>query len=158
MELWKILRIAAWSCWGGIFLISIVAPESAALAAFFLLAYFPLRIASRVLKSKDPYVKRAKEEKKVQRKARRDIEARNQALDNRAVAAELIYSNEYSWPGPVGSTMVGGLMGGIPGAALGAYLGKKRATFSVQYASGRTGVERVDMNSKRYKELSELTK
>lgn len=153
MKLWKILRIAAWSCWGGIFVISIVAPESAALAAFFIIAFFPLMIASRIAKSEDPSVKKAKEE----RKARKEAEKRKQALDNRAVATALIWSDEHvRHPGSFGSAVIGLLVGGPAGAAVGAYLGKRTAKFAVQYASGRTGYETVDVNSERFKELSAL--
>ena len=153
MALWRIIRLAAWSCWIGIFVLAAVDPENAALAAFFLVAFFPLMIASIIAKSKDPYVKRAKEEKK----ARRHAENAKLILDHRPVATELIATDEYvQMPGRLGCAAIGGLMGGPAGAALGAYLGKKRATFLVRYASGRIGKETVGLNSARYKELYAL--
>ena len=150
MKLWRIIRLAAWACWVGIAVVAMVDPENAPLAAFFLLAFFPLMIASIIAKSKDPYVKRTKEEKKSQREARRDLEKRTRYLDQTPVAAELISMDAKMR----GATAVGALTGGIPGAVVGAYLGKQRATFAVQYASGRIDVETVAVKSQRFKELS----
>ena len=150
MELWRIVRIAAWLCLVGVFAVFVVAPENTGLGAFFLLAFYPLMIFSGIAKSKDPYVKRSKEEKKVQREARRAIEKRERYLDQTPVAAELISMDAKMR----GATAVGALTGGIPGAVVGAYLGKQRATFAVQYASGRIDVETVAVKSQRFKELS----
>ena len=150
MELWRIARIAAWLCVPGLLAVFVFAPENTGLAAFFLLAFYPLIIFSVFAKRKDPYVKRAKEEKKAQREARQHKEKQERLLDQTPVAAELISMNAKMR----GATAVGALTGGPVGAVLGAYLGKQRATFAVQYASGRIDVETVAVNSQRFKILS----
>ena len=149
MDLWRIARLAAWACLVGMFL-AIVFAENMGLGYIFLMAFFPLIIFSGIAKSKGPYVKRTKEEKKAQREARRDLEKRTRYLDQTPVAAELIAMDAKMR----GATAVGALTGGIPGAIVGAYLGKQRATFAVQYASGRIDVETVAVKSQRFKELS----
>ena len=149
MELWRIARLAAWACLIGMVLV-IAFAENMTLGYIFLLAFYPLMIFSGIAKSKDPYVKRTKEEKKAQREARQNVEKRERLLDSTPVAAELISMNGKMR----GATVVGGLTGGIPGAVVGAYLGKQRATFAVQYASGRIDVETVAVNSQRFKILS----
>ena len=145
MKLWRILRLAAWACWIAIAVVAVINPNNAALAAFFLVAFFPLMIASIIAKSKDPHVKRAKE-------ARRHNEKQKRYLDSTPVAAELVSIQEKIR----GGTAVGALTGGILGAALCAHLSKERATFLVRYASGRTSVETVVVKSARFKELSAL--
>ena len=90
MELWRIARIAAWSCLAGVFAVFAFAPENTDLGAAFFVMFIPLMIISGIMKLKDPYVKRAKEEKKVQREARRALEKRTRYLDQTPVAAELI--------------------------------------------------------------------
>lgn len=156
MELWRIVRIAAWACLAGVFAVFAFAPENTDLGAAFFVMFIPLMIFSGIAKLKDPYVKRAKEEKKVQRKARQDLVRRQQTLDSTPVAAVLVATDEYKRPSRLTYTAIGGLMAGPVGVALGAHLGKKTATFSVRYASGRTGVETVDLNSVRFKKLSAL--
>ena len=143
MKLWKVILIAAFACWVGIFVIAVVDPKNVALAVFFLVAFFPLMIASICVRS-------AGEEQK----ARRHAKKTKRILDNTPVAAELVAIQEKMR----GSVVVGGLTGGPIGAALGAYIGKERATFAVRYASGRTSVETVVVNSQRFKTLSAFLK
>lgn len=149
MDLWRITFIAAWLCLAGMFLVIIFA-ENMGLGYVFLMAFLLLMFFTSIAKWKDPYVKRTKEEKKAQREARRDLEKRTRYLDQTPVAAELISMDMKMR----GATAVGALTGGIPGAVIGAYLGKQRATFAVQYASGRIDVETVAVKSQRFKELS----
>lgn len=158
MEFWRIARVAAWVCLICVVLV-IAFAENVGFGYIFLAAFILLMIISGIEKSKDPYVKRAKEEKKIQRKARNDIGNRKRVLDNAPVAAELIWTDEYvRKPGSFGGAVIGGLMGGPAGVAVGAYLCKKKSMFAVRYASGRTGTETVDIKSARFEKLSALTK
>ena len=76
------------------------------------------------------------------------------------VAAVLITTNSHtSGVGAAGRAVVGGALLGPVGALAGAVSGTSKATkatFSVKYANGRTAVETVDINSRRFKELSAL--
>lgn len=64
--------------------------------------------------------------------------------------------------GGFGGAVVGGMIAGPVGAIVGASASKKtvvtgqKVTFSVKYQSGRTGIETVDINSERFKQLSAL--
>ena len=82
------------------------------------------------------------------------------AADKRAVSAVLISTtNKRSAVGTIARATVGGAIFGLAGAIGGAASAKSHtthATFSVKYASGRTGTETVEINSKRFKELSAL--
>ena len=80
--------------------------------------------------------------------------------NNRPVSAVLI-SVEYrqSILEGIGRAMVGDMLFGDVGAVIGAASTPseaKRATFSVKYATGRTGTETVDVGSRRFSELAEL--
>ena len=141
MKLWKITFIAAWLCLVGMFL-AVVFAENMGLGFIFLMAFFPLMIFSGIAKSKK------------ETKACRDDKKTKRILDKTPVAAELVSIQEKIR----GGTAVGALTGGIPGAVLCAYLSKERATFLVRYASGRTSVETVIVNSARFKELSAFLK
>lgn len=141
MKLWKVVRIAAWACLAGVFAVFVVAPENTGLGFLFLLAFYPLIIFGSI-------AKRTKEEKI----ANRDAKKKKRILDSTPVAAELVGMQEKIR----GSVMVGCLAGGPLGAVLGAHLGKGRATFLVRYASGRTDVETVIVESARFKTLYAL--
>ena len=80
------------------------------------------------------------------------------AEGKRPVSAVLI-STEMKKSGTFGRALVGGALFGIAGSIAGAASGTSKATkatFSVKYASGRTGTETVDIGSRRFKELSAL--
>ena len=144
MELWKILRIVAWLCLVGM-VVDIAVAETFVLGYIFLAAFILLMIFSGIWKSKDPRVKRAKEERKA--------ESQKQVMDSTPVAAELVRLREKTR----GSAVIGAISGGIPGAIVCAHLGRGKATFAVRYASGRTDYETVVVDSARFKKLSALT-
>lgn len=83
--------------------------------------------------------------------------------DNTPVAAVVVTAQDKTRTSSgLGSAVVGGMIAGPVGAIVGASAGKKteitgqKVTFSVKYQSGRTGIETVDVNSKRFKQLSAL--
>lgn len=84
--------------------------------------------------------------------------------DNNPVAAVVVASQDKTkTSGGLGRAVVGGAIAGPIGAVVGASTGKRKTevtgqkvTFSVRYESGRTGVETVEVNSKRFKQLSAL--
>ena len=80
--------------------------------------------------------------------------------DRTPVAAVLVSTNNHkSGIGTAGRAVVGGALLGPVGALAGAASGSSKATkatFSVKYASGRVAVETVDINSRRFRELSAL--
>lgn len=88
----------------------------------------------------------------------RAAEKKRKADDRRAVSAVLI-STESRKSGAFGRALVGDALFGPMGAIVGAASAKSKATkatFSVKYASGRTGVETVAIGSQRFNELSAL--
>ena len=102
--------------------------------------------------------------KREQAKLERERRNRERIRDNTPVAAVVITAQDKTkTTGGLGSAVVGGMIAGPVGAVVGASVGKKktqvtgqRVTFSVKYESGRTGVETVDVTSKRFRELSAL--
>ena len=119
-----------------------------------------------------PEKKAEREEQKRQALAQRRKNAAaaqaRKADDHRAVSAVLISTldetrSKKSAVGAAGRAVVGGALLGPVGALAGAATTKsntkvvgQKATFSVKYASGRTGTETVDVRSKRFNELSAL--
>lgn len=81
-----------------------------------------------------------------------------------AVAAVLISTeDEYgkSVTGTAARMLLGGALMGAVGAAIGLHTARskvkaRKATFSVMYKDGRTGIETVNVNSARFKELAKL--
>ena len=100
------------------------------------------------------------EKKKAEMNAVFAADKKRKADDKRAVSAVLIgTAGGKSAVGTAGRAVVGGALLGPIGAIAGAASGKSkttRATFSVKYASGRTGTETVDIGTKRFNELSAL--
>lgn len=94
------------------------------------------------------------------REEMRRREQERKEADKRPVSAVLIGTDsKKSGASTVGRALVGGALLGPIGAIAGAASGKSKttkATFSVKYASGRTGTETVEIHSKRFKELSAL--
>lgn len=86
------------------------------------------------------------------------------AADKRPVAAVLVATQDRygkSVTGTAARTLLGGALFGTFGAAVGMATAQskmtgQKATFSVKYASGRTGTETVDVGSKRFEELAKL--
>ena len=79
--------------------------------------------------------------------------------DYRPVEAVLISTNSKTKTGSaLGRAALGSWLFGFAGAVIGAATAssKDTATFSVKYASGRTGVETVDVKSARFRELAAL--
>lgn len=94
----------------------------------------------------------------------REAERERKRLDNIPVAAVLIsVQSEYGKKviGTAARGMIGAVLGGTFGAAVGIATGRakgraKTATFSVKYESGRKGLETVNVNTPRFKELATL--
>lgn len=94
--------------------------------------------------------------------------AQLKADDHRVVSAVLLTTDKVTetHKGTIGTaarTLVGGALFGVFGAAVGLASGRAKtrtvsqtATFAVRYASGRTATEKVDINSRRFKELMEF--
>ena len=88
-----------------------------------------------------------------------DVEREREARDRKPVSAVLISTNSKVKTGSaLGRAVIGDMLMGVVGAFIGASTAssKNTATFSVKYASGRTGVETVDVKSARFRELSAL--
>ena len=89
---------------------------------------------------------------------------RSEKLEDPAVAAVLVSTTEETGKGVLGTAArgtLGYLTFGVFGAAVGVTTARnktrrQRVTFSVKYASGKTGVETVEMGSKRFNELAAL--
>ena len=126
--------------------------------------------AADALEAQEAYQRGAKErqrkgmsewpkDKAVKEELRRREQERKDA-DKRPVSAVLIGTADHrSALGTVTRAMVGGAFFGIAGALGGAASGTSQvthATFSVMYASGRTGTETVKVGSQRFRELSAL--
>jgi hypothetical protein len=96
--------------------------------------------------------------KQRERKAVLEKEAFERAEARRPVSAVLISTNsKRSGVDAAGRAIVGGVLLGPLGAVAGAVTGTSKATkatFSVKYGNGDTGVETVDINGKRFRELS----
>lgn len=106
------------------------------------------------------------------RKEKRKLEAHRKQMeyhdDHLPVAAVLVTTKTHTETskGAIGTaarTLVGGALFGTFGAAVGLASGRaetrtvsQEVTFSVRYASGRTGIETVQTDSKRFKELARL--
>ena len=110
----------------------------------------------------EEWERKYKEQREINR-LERERRARERIRDNTPVAAVVVAAQDKTkTSGGLGSAVVGGMIAGPVGAVVGASLGKKttvtgqKVTFSVRYESGRTGVETVEVNSKRFKELSAL--
>lgn len=94
----------------------------------------------------------------------REAERERKRLDTTPVAAVLIsVQSEYgkNVMGTAARGMIGAVLGGTFGAAVGIATGRakgnaKTATFSVKYESGRKGLETVNVNTPRFKELATL--
>ena len=91
-------------------------------------------------------------------------EQQEQVLDNLPVEAVLVSTTEQQRKGVLG-TVARGTLGYLTFGEFGAAVGvtasmskarKQQATFSVKYASGRKGLETVDVESKRFRELDGL--
>lgn len=87
------------------------------------------------------------------------------AADDRVPVAAVIVSTKTetgkSALGTAARGVVGYALFGVFGAAVGVASGKtkirsQKVTFSVRYASGRTGIETVEVGSKRFEELAKL--
>lgn len=103
------------------------------------------------------------EETREANRLEREQKERERIRDNTPVAAVVVTTQDKTrTSGGLGGAVVGGMIAGPVGAIVGASAGKKteitgqKVTFSVKYQSGRTGVETVDVNSKRFKQLSAL--
>lgn len=104
--------------------------------------------------------KKKQEQSKANLEKIRAAEKKRKADDHRAVSAVLISTNsKKSGVGAAGRAVVGGALFGAVGAVAGAASGSSKATkatFSVKYASGRTGTETVVIGGQRFNELSAL--
>ena len=170
MKRWKAEIIASAACIVGVFVVGVVAPEMAWLGVGLFLASPVLLVLSVIGARKDPDEQKKREELKAAKAAKKAEKQREWALkmkqereDHTPVAAVVVTAQDkLSTSGGLGGAVVGGLVAGPLGAVVGASAGKKtevtgqKVTFSVKYASGRTGIETVDVKSKRFKELSAL--
>ena len=94
----------------------------------------------------------------------REAEQERKRRDTIPVAAVLIsVQSEYGKKvvGTAARGLIGAALGGTFGAAVGIATGRakgnaKTATFSVKYESGRKGLETVNVNTPRFKELATL--
>ena len=94
----------------------------------------------------------------------REAEQERKRRDTTPVAAVLIsVQSEYGKKvvGTAARGLIGAALGGTFGAAVGIATGRvkgnaKTATFSVKYESGRKGLETVNVNTPRFKELATL--
>jgi len=101
--------------------------------------------------------KAEQEQGRIEFEKMRAAEKKRKEDDRRAVSAVLITTN--SKKSGVGRAVVGGALFGPVGAVAGAVTGSSKATkatFSVKYASGRTGTETVAIGGQRFNELSAL--
>ena len=107
--------------------------------------------------------RKAWEDDRPRREAEKAIRRGAEGQKDPAVAAELLYTDEQQ--GSVLGTAVRGTLGylifGVFGAGVAVNAGwnkakRQRATFSVKYASGRTGVETVAVGTRRFQELAAL--
>ena len=100
---------------------------------------------------------RAQDMAKKQMKQRAlEVEREREEFERKPVSAVLISTNSKRKTGSaVGRAVIGDMLFGIVGAFIGAVTAssKETATFSVKYATGRTGVETVNVNSVRFREL-----
>jgi len=171
MKRWKKVRLAGWLCFLGVFVVAFLESEAKyALATALFIAFPCLEIWSIAAERKDPDEQKKREEQKAAKAKLREEKSREWAIkmkkereDHTPVAAVVVTAQDkLSTSGGLGGAVVGGLIAGPVGAVVGASAGKKtevtgqKVTFSVKYASGRTGIETVDVKSKRFKELSAL--
>ena len=86
-------------------------------------------------------------------------QARIKEIATRPISAELL-NTETVGPGRTVSAAAGGFLAGTAGVLAGAMLGKPKlmATFKVEYANFTTGIESVEVNSKRYRQLMAVAK
>ena len=107
---------------------------------------------------------RAKYEEKRKRQEYRAAVAEREREDRLPVAAVIVNTKTETGKSALGTAArgaVGYALFGVFGAAVGVTSGKNRVTsqkvtFSVRYASGRTGVEIVEVGTKRFEELARL--
>ena len=103
-------------------------------------------------------------ESKAQREKEKQFLLEQKRRDTTPVAAVLIsVQSEYGKKvvGTAARGLIGAALGGTFGAAVGIATGRakgnaKTATFSVKYESGRKGLETVNVNTPRFKELATL--
>lgn len=99
-----------------------------------------------------------------ERKKQRQLEQERRERDKTPVSAVLISTKNVTGKSAVGTAARGALgyaVFGVFGAAVGITSARSKvkaqtATFSVKYASGRTGTETVNTNSARFRELAKL--
>lgn len=115
-------------------------------------------------KAKAAEARAAYAESKAQREKEKQFLLEQKRRDTTPVAAVLIsVQSEYGKKvvGTAARGLIGAALGGTFGAAVGIATGRakgnvKTATFSVKYESGRKGLETVNVNTPRFKELATL--
>ncbi len=123
----------------------------------------PLRTDEEIIRME----KQAAQERQAEKEARERehaVEDERKRQDTTPVAAVLIsVQSEYGKKiiGTAARGLIGAALGGTFGAAVGIAAGRakgkaKTATFSVKYESGRKGLETVNVNTPRFKELAAL--
>ena len=160
MKFWKVFRVVAWIWFALMVAVLLRDPKQTDLWGIFLLLFATSLFLSGITKF-DSEGYKTDNEKQI-----REMYRRKELVDSIPVSAEFIKTDtKNKRMGTLGGAAVGTFFGGPVGAVVGAVLGKgmvysskQTATFSVEYASGRTAIETVDVNSKRFENLRDLVK